>query len=95
MLPARLHQPGEERIYTFAFAEKLRPGDALIGTATVTADAGITVISTRSDLDRGLVSATLSGGVNGSDYRVECMHDTNDGEILIVAMILEVRRLDQ
>jgi len=94
MLPARIHLPGEEKLVTFFFGEKLRAGDQLIGTATITVDAGLTVRRTQSDLEHALVSAIIVGGVDGEDYTVFAQHDTSDGEVLILGAVIECRRLD-
>lgn len=90
-LPARQKFAGERRIVTFDFSTKLPVGDTLSGTATVTASAGLTVGAASSDLVNGLVNVPVSGGTVGNDYTVTCQHNTAGGEILIMAMIIEVR----
>ena len=94
MLPTRRFQPGERRPVTFDFTSKLRTGAHLIGTATVSVDPGLTLDGTDSDLGTGLVNAFLKDGIDGGNYTVTCQHNADDGEILMLAMIVEVRRQD-
>ena len=94
MIPARLKFPGERKPITFDFTSKLRPGDSLVGTATATADAGLTLDGTDSDLATGLVNVFVKDGLDGHAYRLTCQHDTAGGEILMLAMTVEVRTRD-
>lgn len=53
------------------------PDDDAIASATVTAEAGLTVNSSSSV--NATVTAWLSGGTAGSDYNVTCRIVTADG----------------
>ena len=90
-LPNRIKYEGEARKLTFNFTSKLATGDALTGSATVSASPGITVGVPSSDLATGLVTVLVSGGQINSEYTVRCQHDTVNGETLILTVTVEVQ----
>ena len=67
-----------KRDYTIDFSNLLPTGAVLTGSATVTADVGITVDSdTVASPD---VTVRLSGGTTGERYDVDVQIDSDGGE---------------
>ena len=75
--------------YQWQWASWLATGDA-IDTATVTADTGLVVDSSTATSDT--VTAWLSGGTAGENYRVTCRITTDGGRIDDRTATIKVRQ---
>jgi hypothetical protein len=73
-----LKDPDDVKDYTVDFSNLLPTGAALTGSATVTADTGLTVDS--SAVSDPNVTVRLSGGTAGSRYGVDVQIDSDGGE---------------
>jgi hypothetical protein len=85
----RTKQPAESRLFDFDFSGKMRPGDTI---ATVES-----VVATPDSLDVGtatfsgaVAQAPLSDGVDQTEYIVQCLVTTTQGDTLEIAGLLWV-----
>lgn len=79
-VPLVYKQPGEVRTATFDFVDKLSEDDTLTGNPTMTYAAGLTeVVSARSG---NRVNSRMSGGTDGTVYRISCRCATANGDTL-------------
>ena len=91
-MATRVKQPSESRFYNFDFTSKLRTGDALTGSPTVTgAPTGLTIGV--PSLSSPLVQVRISGGVDGITYKLTALATTTQGDTLEVDGRLQVKNL--
>ena len=88
LLPYRWKQPDEVRTLTFDFARKLVSGATLTGTPTVVAQTGLTVGA--GTIAGSTVSAQVSGGTLGSEYKVTCRCGVSNGDVLELDVMIRV-----
>ena len=93
--------PDATRIVSVVFDERLRIGDTLTGTPVVTVvglTAGAPGVNAVAASVRGQVRAigtivtfSIAGGADGTDYVMDVSCDTTNGETLVVPCRVEVR----
>ena len=82
-------QPGEVKDYNFSFARELAAVNDTIQSHSVTAEDGLTVVSTA--VSSGVVKAFLSGGTTGTSYKVTCVVVTNGGRNYEAEIALRIK----
>jgi len=91
MDPVTPKHPGSSQVYTVNWARSLNPA-AIVTVSTWTVPTGITKV-TDAIVSGGLsTSIQLSGGLDGTDYRLVNTVTTSDGETLVADCPLLVRR---
>lgn len=87
-LPVRQKKASESLELPFDFGTKIQAGDALTGSPTVTATAGLSFTSARSG---NIVTVLVSGGTDGSDYNLKVACSTTNGALPAMSATIEVR----
>lgn len=88
--------PEETDVIPFDFTGDLNPGETIsdpVVTCEVYAgvDPAPAVLSGTPTADVGVVTQRVTGGVADVDYRIQCVVETSDGRVLVLATILPVR----
>lgn len=84
-------QPAEVLDYKFDFREFLQGVNDVADTFAVEATDGVTVES--SSMERGVVSAFVSGGVSGRTYKLSATLTTVGGRVRQLDIQLKVKEI--
>ena len=83
--------PDSQINYTWDWtAWMTRSGSTSISNATITPDAGLTLVGSPIIVS-GLVTGVLSGGTLGNSYKVRCRINTNDGLIEDRTIVVDMK----
>lgn len=85
-------QPSENLDYDFDFADFMPAGD-VIASSVVTADAGVTLGSKTDNPGASIVKQFISGGTDGTTYKVTCKITTTGGRVKEAEFKLKVKEL--
>lgn len=89
--------PEETLVVTFDFTKDLDPGETIstpVTTVSVvvgTDPASASVLSGSPTAAVGVVTQTVTVGLDGCDYRLQCKVTTSASRVLVLAAILPVR----
>ena len=87
-------RPTEVKKYTFDLTPWLDDQILTISSITsVTADSGLTVDSSALDSANKKITATLSGGTAGVEYKLTATFVTSDSQTWVVAITVPVRNV--
>ena len=76
---------------SFEFADVLVTGSTLTGSATVTAQIGLTVVVSAPSPVGSVVTTQISGGVAGEDYWLKCRCAASNGDTHELEVVILVR----
>jgi hypothetical protein len=86
--------PGESKLYTMDWTATLSSG-ATVSTSTWTLPPGLTNVADAIVTGSLKTTVKVSGGNDGQDYELVNQITTSDGETLVQAGLLRVRKADR
>lgn len=93
MTDKKYKQPGETLDYDIDCTDWLGEGDYVTAASSVVAPVGLTIISTTVFMTGTRVKVLLSGGTNGTKYKVTTTITTHDGLIKEKEFYMQIKEL--
>jgi len=94
MIKTFYKQPREVLDFDFLFADFLKSRTDSLASASVTAEAGIT-LNSAFVIDASFVKVFTSGGVNGQKYLVTCIATTVGGRVLEAEFFIAIKEISR
>jgi hypothetical protein len=92
-IPTLTKQPNEDRLYEMQFVGLLAAGETITGVTSVTATPAGLTLSGAPTYEGSIAKQRISGGTNGTTYKVTFVVTTSDGNVLEGEGKLKVRDL--
>lgn len=83
-VPSVIKQPGESRLYPMEFAALLVEGETISGIDSITKDKTTTpdLVIAEQAYSGSIVQFRVSGGVDGTKYKITVRVDTTAGNLI-------------